>query len=301
MKRDCPTIQELLAFDAVARYESVTLAAGALCLTVSAVSKQVAGLERFLGHALLRKNGRSVQLTHEGRLYWQKVSGALRTIETASFDLRAGQSGSGLLTLASVPTFLTAWLIPRLGQFRALHPGITLSFGQHLGPFDSIPPGVDAAIRYGKGDWPGQVSDYLIGREFVAIGAPSLLPQGPLSPRQVAELPLLHHEEGQAAWRQWAAHHGVSEMSMLPGPRFAQYTALIQAAANGLGVGLAPRVLVQDALNAGSLRLACEDAMTFDQGHYLCYRVDRQDFPVFNAFRDWVMAQVGAEGGTLPA
>ena len=295
MKRDCPTIQELLAFDAVARYESVTLAAGALCLTVSAVSKQVAGLERFLGRPLLRKNGRSVQLTHEGRLYWQKVAGALRTIETASFELRAGQAGSGLLTLASVPTFLTKWLIPRLGAFRAQHPGITLSFSQHLGPSDSIPPGVDAAIRYGSGDWPGLVADYIAGREFVPIAAPALLRGEPLlAPRAVAELTLLHHEEAPAAWRQWAAHHGVSELLTLPGPRFAQYSALIQAVLSGLGIGLVPRLLVQDELAAGSLCIPCGDAMTFDQGHYLCYRPDRHDVPVFHAFRAWVLREAGA-------
>ncbi len=294
MKRDCPTIQELLAFDAVARYESVTLAAGALCLSVSAVSKQVAGLERFLGRALLRKNGRSVQLTHEGRSYWQKVAGALRAIETASFELRAGHAGSGLLTLASVPTFLTKWLIPRLGGFRAQHPGITLSFSQHLGPADSIPPGVDAAIRYGTGDWPGLVSDYIAGRDFVTIAAPSLSGTQALAPRAVAELTLLHHEEAPAAWRQWAAHHGVSELLMMPGPRFAQYSALIQAVLSGLGIGLVPRLLVQDELTAGALRIPCGEPMTFDQGHYLCYRPDRQDVPVFHAFRAWVLREAAA-------
>ncbi len=77
MKRDCPTIQELLAFDAVARHESITLAAGALCITVSAVSKQIAGLESFIGRPLLQKNGRSVQLTPQGRVYWQKIAGGL--------------------------------------------------------------------------------------------------------------------------------------------------------------------------------------------------------------------------------
>ena len=53
MKRACPTILELLAFDAVALHGSITLAAGALCLSVSAVSKQLAGLENFIGQPLL--------------------------------------------------------------------------------------------------------------------------------------------------------------------------------------------------------------------------------------------------------
>ncbi len=93
MKRDCPTIQELLAFDAVARHQSITLASGALCITASAVSKQVAGLEAFLGRQLLQKNGRGVELTPQGRVYWQKISGGLRAIEAATFEVRSGDAG----------------------------------------------------------------------------------------------------------------------------------------------------------------------------------------------------------------
>src|SRR6218665_1195660 len=104
MKRNCPTIQELLAFDAVARYDSLTQAAGALCITIGAVSKQIAGLEAFLGVTLLAKQGRGVQLTPAGRAYWQKISASLRAIETATYEARSGGARVGLLTLASVPT-----------------------------------------------------------------------------------------------------------------------------------------------------------------------------------------------------
>jgi LysR family glycine cleavage system transcriptional activator len=175
MKRDCPTIQELLAFDAVARHESITLAAGALCITVSAVSKQIAGLEAFLGRELLQKNGRGVQLTPQGRVYWQKISGGLRAIETATFEARSGDAGAGLLTLASVPTFLTKWLIPRLPAFSQKSRHVMLSFSRHLEPSDGIPAGVDAAIRYGPDGWPGVVSEYIAGREFVLIVARALV------------------------------------------------------------------------------------------------------------------------------
>jgi len=125
MKRDCPTIQELLAFDAVARYESVSKAAEVLCLTVSAVSKQLAGLELFMGQRLLEKRGRGVQLTPLGQLYWQKIATSLRMIEAATFEVRSNAADSGVLSLACVPTFLTKWLIPRLPDFRRAHPSIT--------------------------------------------------------------------------------------------------------------------------------------------------------------------------------
>lgn len=289
MKRDCPTIQELLAFDAVARHESLTLAAGMLCITVSAVSKQIAGLEAFLGRELLQKNGRGVQLTPQGRAYWQKIAGGLRAIETATFEARSGDAGAGQLTLASVPTFLTKWLIPRLPAFSQKSRQVTLSFSRHLEPADGIPAGVDAAIRYGPDGWPGVVSEYIAGREFVLIAAPSLAHIE--QPAEVTGRTLLHHAGAPAAWRRWADEHGVAEAQTMAGPRFAQYSALIQAALNGLGIGLVPRLLVQQELADGSLESPCGRAVLVDQGHYLCFRPDRLELPAFAAFREWVLTE----------
>ncbi len=302
MKRNCPTIQELLAFDAVARHESITLAAGVLCITVSAVSKQIAGLEAFLGRQLLQKSGRGVQLTPQGHVYWQKVAGGLRAIEAATFEARSGDAGAGLLTLASVPTFLTKWLIPRLPAFGQQSRNVTLSFSRHLEPTDGIPPGVDAAIRYGTDGWPGVVSEYIAGREFVLIVARSLLTERHqiTQPADLVGHTLLHHEGAPTAWRQWAAQHGVAEVHTVAGPRFAQYAALIQAAIKGLGIGLVPRVLVQEELAEGALVSPCGTPVAIDQGHYLCYHPARLKLPAFAAFREWVLAEGGKSRGTEP-
>lgn len=301
MKRNCPTIQELLAFDAVARHESITLAAGALCITVSAVSKQIAGLEAFLGgRQLLQRNGRGVQLTPQGRVYWQKISGGLRAIETATFEVRSGDAGAGLLTIASVPTFLTKWLIPRLPDFSKKSRQVTLSFSRHLEPTDGIPPGVDAAIRYGIDAWPGVVSEYIAGREFVLIAARSLLSDlhRIARPMDLIGHTLLHHEGAPTAWRQWASQHSVAEVHTLSGPRFVQYSSLIQAILSGLGIGLVPRILVQGELAEGTLVIPCGDPVMVDQGHYFCYRPDRLTMPGFKVFREWLLEQGVASRGT---
>ena len=147
MKRQCPSVQELLAFDAVARVGSLTVAAETLCVSVSAISKQLSNLESFLGHALLQRNGRGVMLTARGRLYWEKIGAPLRAIEAASFEVRSVAPGAGLLTLASTPTFLTKWLIPRLVDFRNAHPSVTLSFREHLGPDQAMPGGVSGRSK----------------------------------------------------------------------------------------------------------------------------------------------------------
>ena len=292
MKRLCPTIHELLAFDAVARCESLTQAASILCITVSAVSKQISSLEEFVGRQLLQKSGRGVALTHHGRVYWQKISGSLRALETATFELQSGDGDTGILTLASVPTFLTKWLIPRLPDFRKTAPGVTLSFSQHLGALEEMPSGVDVAIRYGHGQWPGMVSDYIAGNEFVLIAAPGLVATARLrSPPDILTSTLLHHEGAPTAWRQWASSHGVAESGVQSGPRFAQYSAVIQAVVSGLGVGLVPRILVLEELLNASAVVPFGAAITVDQGHYLCFKAERADVPVLAAFRSWILRQ----------
>ena len=80
-------------------------------------------------------------------------SPSLRAIESATFDVRAAGSGSGVLTLARVPTILTKWLIPRLSDFRQHYPGVTFSFCRHLDRGETQPHDIDASIRYGSGDW----------------------------------------------------------------------------------------------------------------------------------------------------
>lgn len=293
MKRDCPTIQELLAFDAVARQGSITLAAEALCITASAVSKQISGLESFIGRPLLQKNGRGVLLTPQGQVYWQKIGGSLRAIETATYEVRSGHAGAGLLTVASVPTFLTKWLIPRLPSFSQKNRRVTLSFSRHLEPTDGIPPGVDAAIRYGPDAWPGVVSEYIAGHEFVLIAAPSLLGGSHriAEPADITGHTLLHHDGAPTAWRKWAAQHGVPESQTIAGPRFAQYSSLIQAALSGLGLGLVPRILVLAELSDGSLYIPCGTSVAIEQGHHLCYRADRLNLPSFVAFRAWLLEE----------
>ena len=292
MKRLCPTIHELLAFDAVARCDSLTQAASTLCITVSAVSKQISSLEDFVGRQLLQKNGRGVGLTAHGRVYWQKVAGSLRALEAATFEMQSGDGVAGVLTLASVPTFLTKWLIPRLPNFRKISPSVTLSFSQHLGPLEEMPWGVDAAIRYGNGEWPGVVAEYIAGKEFVLVASPDLTAADRI--RQPADVPgntILHHEGAMNAWQQWATSHGIASSRVQPGPRFAQYSAVIQAAVSGLGVALVPHILVIEELADESLVVPCGETITVAQGHYLCFRPDRSNLPALAEFRKWILSQ----------
>lgn len=297
MKRLCPTIQELLAFDAVARYESMTTAANILCISVSGISKQIAGLEDYIGRSLLQKNGRGIRLTPAGHEYWKKISPCLRGVELATSDIRDQATNSGPLVLPCAPTFLTKWLIPRLAAFKDRHPGTSFAFRQHVELYGAFPSGIDAAICHGVGRWPGVKCDYIVGREFVCIYAPSLRIKTRFDQTPddlIRNNILLHLEDAPVAWDTWAKQHGINEIKAWPGPRFVQYSAVIQAVLSGFGVGLVPRFLVEKQLREGRIHALCS-FIDRDQGHFLCYRESALEQTAFSSFRDWLLENGASE------
>jgi DNA-binding transcriptional LysR family regulator len=292
MQSTLPTLSELAAFNAAARHLNFSAAARELRLTPSAVSRQVARIEALLAQALFVRQGRSLSLTVGGRLFHQRTAAALRDIEAACLELRISGQGGSVLQLASVPTFSTRWLVPRLPHFLAEHPGITLNFRQHLAQGDAFPQDLDVAIRYGDGQWEGVHSDYIGGRRFVPVVSPRYKRlHGLRKGVDMARCLRLHHVQAPRAWALWAQAHHVLGLNPEEGPRFEQYSVLIQAVLSDLGVALVPAFLVQTELASGALLLACEAPIDLEQGHYLCYRAERLEAKRVTLFRQWLLAQ----------
>lgn len=167
-----PSMSLLLAFEAAARHESYTRAAMELSLTQSAVSRQVQALEQQLGLTLFRREGRQVQLTDVGRLYQREMSEALGRIRSATLQAMAYQSGSGTLRLATLPTFGSKWLLPRLHDFYKNHPGMLVHIHSRIDTIDFESSGIDAAIVVGSSDLPGLISHRLHTEELLVVISP---------------------------------------------------------------------------------------------------------------------------------
>ncbi|AMP37376.1 MULTISPECIES: LysR substrate-binding domain-containing protein [Ralstonia solanacearum species complex] len=293
MKHLYPSMTELLAFTSSAKHLSFSRAARELDLTPSAVSRQIANLESYLRAQLFIRDGRSLALTRSGRLYLARVADPVHDIGNASLELLAARAENDLLTIASVPTFTTKWLIPRLPAFLADTPGVTISFCRHLAQGDPFPLDLDAAIRYGDGKWEGVVSDYIDGHTFVLVCAPDFPHTHALrQPKDAARASRLLHGQAEVAWQQWAKRYAVQDMHALAGPRFEQYSVLIQAAQAGLGLALIPDFLVRDNLAAGTLIEPFSAPVDVEQGHYLCYFPERLETqPHLKRFRAWLLTQ----------
>jgi DNA-binding transcriptional LysR family regulator len=116
-------LERLRVLDAVARHGSVTGAAEALHITTSAISQQLAKLEREAGQQLLAKHGRGIQLTDAGRLLAEHAAGILAQVERARADLEA-QRGQvvGELRIGAFPTAARGLLPGALTALRGAHP-----------------------------------------------------------------------------------------------------------------------------------------------------------------------------------
>ncbi len=302
MRSSCPSTVELLTFVASVKHLNFSRAAHELGLTPSAVSRQVSNLETQLGVRLFVRDGRQLALTHAGQSYHARIKEPLREICHASLEVLASRDEAELLTIASVPTFTTKWLVPRLPRFLASAPSVTLSFRRHLAHGDPFPPELDAAVRYGDGRWEGVLSDYLDGHRFLLVCSPEFAERHPVrKPADVVDAPRLVHDQAAGTWIKWAEAYRVTRMRALAGPRFEQYAVLTQAACAGLGLALVPAFLIHDMLSSGALVQPIDAPVDVaDQGHYLCYSADRLAAkPALQRFRTWMIEE--CRGRPAPA
>ncbi|MCA8277406.1 LysR family transcriptional regulator [Burkholderia sp. AU30280] len=292
-RRLTPSMSLLLVFEAAARHESYTRAAEELSLSQSAISRQVQTLEDQLGVPLFRREGRSVKLTEVGRRYFTELSGALGRIRGATLQAMSHQVGAGTLRLATLPTFGSKWLLPHLHDFYAAHPGVTVHLHSRIGGVDFLNDDLDAAITVGAGDWPGLHAHRLYNEFLIAIAPPdagsaSRRKAGARTPAWAAKQTLLGVTSNQQAWAEWFSHYRLDHRQMRIGPSFELTSHLIQAVRAGMGIGLVPKVLVEDELSRNEL-VSIGDAITSQRSYYLIYPPGNETLPSLVAFREWLL------------
>ena len=289
-RRLTPSMSLLLVFEAAGKTESYSRAAQALSLTPGAVSRQIQALETQLEMALFRREGRNVRLTEAGRIYHRELCAALGRIRGATLQALTFNSGMGTLRLATLPTLGSKWLLPKLPDFYAQHPGITVHVHSRIGSVDFSIGDLDAAITVGAAHQEGVQERTLFGEKLVAIKAPSELDAAAaVAPESLLDESLLTVASYPQGWADWFSHHGFDRRRMRPGPAFELTAHLIQAVRAGLGVGLVPEALVQDELRQGLL-IAAGAAVPTRRSYSLVYPDRSSDEPAFVAFKNWLQS-----------
>lgn len=297
MRRKIPSLQALACFEAAARHQSYTRAAQELALTQGAVSRQLTSLEDFVGVALFKRTRHGVTLTERGRDYAAQVAIRLQALEQDTLDVMSTQGRGSVLHLAAVPTFATRWLIPRLPGLKKVQPELTVHIETRTRPFMFADTPFDCALFAGTPEqvsqWAGTQATKLLDEVVLPVCHPDLLHgETSGSPEALAELPLLQQSTRPDAWRQWFEAQGVAAPQALSGARFELFSMTVAAAVHGMGLALAPRLLITQELARGELVVACDRPLANQRAYYLV-RPEGRDHPTATRiFLDWLVQTV---------
>jgi LysR family transcriptional regulator, glycine cleavage system transcriptional activator len=251
--RQLPPLSALRAFSAFAQAGSVVAAGEALGVSHAAVSQQLRSLEAHLDVALLERSGRGLVLTAKGEVLATALHAGFAAMIGAVQEITGARDGRPL-HISTTPTFAASWLMPRLPKFRALHPQVNLMLDPTPEVTQLSPDGIDVAIRYGRGPWPGLENEMLIRSPLAVVAAPKLVGEGALpGVEALGDLPWLE-EFGTSESTQWLVRHGVADgirggLIQVPG------NLVLAGALDGQGVAVVVREFVDRDIEAGRLRV----------------------------------------------
>ncbi|HEX4883304.1 MAG TPA: LysR substrate-binding domain-containing protein [Casimicrobiaceae bacterium] len=244
-------LNTLAAFRAVAELQNVRAAADRLHLTHSAVSQQIRGLEEQLGFDVFDRRGRRVVLNPAGEALLRGVEGALARLEEGVQSARAASAGEAQqLRVTVLPSFAHRWLLPRIARWRERHPAFTLDIDASIRPVDLLREGFHAAVREGRGPWPGLESERIFDNRKIVVGSPAAAQRLAGAPVEAfAREPLLGED---VMWKDWFAAAGLST-EVRPVAVFNDAGLMLQAAEQDLGIAISREILAADALVSGRL------------------------------------------------
>jgi LysR family glycine cleavage system transcriptional activator len=298
--RSLPPLSAVRVFDAAARHENFTQAAAELGMTQAAVSYQIRLLEERLGLSLfVRAKGR-VSLTDAGRRIAPLTASAFETLEEAFSGLVADDQG--LLSISAAQTLASTWLAPRLGGFQVRHPDLAVRLSTDNRLVDFSTGEFHAAIRVGRGDWPGLRCQFLFRLNFSPICTADFAARHRLDrPEQLVDLPRL--SPGDHWWRDWFAAAGVAVGDTPPDRGLLLDNQVMEANAAFAGAGMAMMTPMfwRAELAAGRLVQPFPNLLVSDRSHWLVFPEGRRNQPKIAAFRDWILAEVEAEKAREPA
>ncbi len=290
-----PSLDLIKGFVAVGRRMSVSQAADDLCLTQSAISKQLRTLEDALGVRLFQRGHRRVAFTAEGDRFFQVADTCVQQLQDVLGTF--GDCAKRPVTITASMGVSGLWLLPRLGDFQKAYPGIDLRVTSSNSVLDLPSENIDLAVRYCAEAQAPRGAIRLFGETIAPVAAPELA-TSPLASLQALRQHVLLEFEDRRHWLQWGdwlAARGWNPSQAKGIIRFNHYDQLIHAALAGQGIALGRLELLDAMLADGKLKHLTRDSeLRTNYGYWLvqsdpCARSD-----VACAI-DWLTAAAGVE------
>ena len=288
-----PSLASIRAFETAARLGSFAQAAAELGTTSASVSYHVRQLERQIRLPLFRRHAQRVELTTAGAVIAREATNAFAALR-ASF-VRAVDVDESRLALTTLPSFGTAWLTPRLGEFRKRHPEVALRLDTSSDAEDLNDGRFDAAVRNGNGRWPGLKAIRLLPSIFMPLCAPKLKSAASAlsNPRRALDLPLLGRPDWWAMWFRARGFDAVPNRDRFGMSLTHEYLD-IAAAVAGHGIAIGSPLLFRAELESGRLVPAHDFVGTDGRAFWFIYPAARAHSRKIASFGLWLEAEAAA-------
>lgn len=288
-----PSLRGIETFMAVAEVLNFRIAAERLNVTVSAVSHRIHGLESMLGIELFDRNARPLRLTVAGGHYLEAVKAGMRALQDAGNYART-EPPAKVIRVAAPPVFHSDWLVPRLNGFVASHPNTTFEL-LTIGTRRAANAEVNVASLSKMSERAGAVPFYQ------SVIAPVCRPgyaeaHGLESPADLAKVPLIELATVPQAWSSWFKAAGLSPNMARNSIMVDSQTLVCEAAAQGLGVGLAASIMVAHKISDGVLETLFDVFCPVLPKIELIVRGEESD-PLLKAFGEWLRVEMKEAAG----
>ncbi|HEY9214953.1 MAG TPA: LysR substrate-binding domain-containing protein, partial [Ancylobacter sp.] len=249
--RSLPSLQALRCFEAAARLGSFTLAADEICITHSAISHQIRGLEEAIGQPLFLRQGNRMTLTGIGRTLAAETRRALDYLSQAyAVAHEETAPRPTVLNLAVQIGLMEHWLMPRLADFTERLEGAGLRITSLPDLSETCADEVDVALVYGTGDVPGMICEKIVEEEVFPVCSPAFLARYPgISLERMHEVPLLLHS--RVTWNLWLERAGLPIVYPRQSIMLDDVALTVRGALAGQGIAMARSLLVRDYLADG--------------------------------------------------
>lgn len=280
------SLSGVTAFVAAAETGSFVAAAERLRISASAVSKSVARLERGLGVSLFNRSTRSLSLTDEGQLCYQRARRIVAEMEEVRYELsQVTGAPKGRLRI-SLPAIGYRLLTPLLPAFIARYPDIELDMDFTDRMVDVIAEGVDIAVRSGELHDSRLRMKRLGSFQMRLAASPDYLQRHgvPATPQQLTEhYCLLYRFNASGQLQPWPFDHVTLPEQLV----FSNVEAQIAAAAHGLGIIYAPDFAIRRELAEGTLVEVLPGTVAIGGQFSLVWPDNRHRLPKLRAFIDF--------------
>lgn len=284
-------IQSLVFFEATARHKSFTKAADELCVTQSAVSKQIKNLEYYLECILFERKYHDLQLTPDGMNLFEEIQPLVHEIKNCMLSLK-NKKHSKIVNIVCTHAVAHYFLFPKIVLFNQMYPDITINIISTNKFSEKECIENDFGILYSDGKNLKLHADLLFEEEIYPVTRYEDELPDIQHPEELLNLKLLQLDAKKWKWMNWKIwfqHFGIAYHIPVNLPVYNQVTLAVNASALGMGVTLGWDFMVKMMVQQRVLKKVGNLSFKTGYADYLVYSKYKKLSPSAEKFRQWLL------------